>query len=194
MPRQHYVIFILGLSKQASKSPRRQIPNYWHWLGIDGEIYRLNWMEKTPFEARLKELAARIEELSKEGRAVSLVGVSAGADAAINAYVQKRDLIHKLVLVCGRLGMFDKINPWYFETYPLFQGAIEKVPISLSSLKIEDKQKILTMQPFYDGLVPVASTRIEGVRSKRILSVGHFLSIIIALTVYSRAIARFVKS
>lgn len=60
----------------------------------------------TLMKPRLADLLTQIDSLSKTSQ-VSLVGTSAGASLAFNAYLERKDLVQKIVNVCGRLRTGD---------------------------------------------------------------------------------------
>ena len=193
MAAQHYVIVIYGLGDHRGR--RTALHPYWRWLGIEGEIYRVIWRDKSPsFEEKLNKLTACIDEQTAKGKKVSLIGISAGASAAVNAYMRRRDSIHKVVFVCGRLGKLDLINISYYRRAPAFQDSIQILSKNLTRLELKDKKKMLSLRPLYDEIVAVSTAEIPGVRNKRIISIGHVPSIVVAMTFYSPLIAKFIKS
>lgn len=162
--------------------------------GLNGEMFKFLWHENQPFLLKLNKLLSRIDKLSAEGKTVSLVGISAGASGALNAYVRRKDKINRVIFVCGRLGQFELINPSYFMRNPVFKESLSHVSESLEDLGTMDKQKMLSMQPLHDGLVPPSSTKISGVENKRIFCIGHVASIFAAFLLHGRSITKFIKS
>jgi len=193
MVRKHYALIIMGLADHKSDGAEK-LQSFWRRRGLECEIYRPIWRDSTAFEPKLEKLIKRIDDLESSGWRVSLIGISAGASAALNAYVRRPEKIHKVVFVCGKLAKLNSINPINFQRNPPFKGSIEMLPASIRRLSAADKAKMVSLQPLYDGRVSVPSTKIEGIRNKLLLSAGHVLSIIVALTVYSGFIIKFIKA
>jgi|SRR5579859_3002456 len=193
MAKNNYLIYVPGLADHKMIG-KEFLLKLWRNMGLGGEIYNMNWYEDRSFAPKLDGLVDRIDELNEQGYTVSLLGVSAGASAALNAYVKRKDSVHKVVFVCGKLANFQNINPKYFINNPPFKESIELAKRSLNQLTPGDKTKMISMQPLIDGIVYIPDTMIEGVRNKRFLGIGHVPSIAIALVFYSRFIVGFIKA
>ncbi len=97
----------------------------------------------------------KIDELSDKEYEISLFGQSAGGTAVLNAYIERKN---KIVNICGRLrkgkNVFPSLetaakgNPAFVESVLLFENQNEK------KLTTEDRKKILTIKPLWDGVVP----------------------------------------
>ena len=153
----------------------------------------MNWSDGRSFEAKLANLLRQIDVQITAENQVSLIGVSAGASAVINAYAQRKSEIHGVVCICGKLR-----NPQTaanrFKTNPAFRDSLMMLPESLESLSQKDKQKILSVHPLWDGSVPVADTKIDGALERTVPVLGHITGISYAISFGSRRIAKFLTA
>jgi hypothetical protein len=184
-------------------------------LGTDpkmGEKMTQNWLEKYAikpinwqyfwgknddnYETRLKKLIGEIDKLNEQGFVVSLIGLSAGGSVAINAFLQRKKQIKKVINICGRLyagkikfPKSEKSNDNNF----LFKESVKKCEENLKSLNVDDKEKILTVRPLWDEFAPTEYAMIEGVKNIKVFSVEHVLTILLSMTIYKNKIFDFLK-
>ena len=187
-----HIIYITGLGDQKPNY-QPQIIKQWEKFGVVPHYFAVGWSDGEGFEPKLKRLCGLIDELSGQGR-VSLVGVSAGAGAALNAYVERKDKTSGVVFICGKIIGYDSVNPRYFRENPAFDESLALTQRNLEKLTEKDKSKMLSVRPIYDETVPIPATMIPGVESRLIISAFHIPSIFLALTIYKRGFLNFLKS
>ncbi len=189
------VIFLRGLGDHRPMTQGQSfLAGLWRLYGIELVQVRIGWSDAEPFEAKLERIIKLIDKLHGQGRPVSLLGISAGASAALNAYTARPDKIDKVVFVCGKFHNPKPVNPRYFLKNPAFKVSLELADQNLPKLTAADKAKILSIHPVYDELIRVSDMIIPGAHNKTILSAGHIPSIFLGLTIYSSIAARFIKS
>lgn len=193
MAKGNLTIYIPGLGddKMVGNS---LLQKFWRLFGINTKVHKLYWRDSRPYSQKLDELLSEIDQLANDGYRVSLIGTSAGASMALNVYARRKATIHKAVFICGKLSNFEVVNPRYYQKNPALKESFADVPANLKELSAADKAKMLTLNPLKDWLVPAADTKIPGVRSQTILSIGHLPSIVIANLFYFDSIARFIKN
>lgn len=188
----HTIIYIPGLGdhklgRQAS------IVKWWRIFGVHPVIYTMNWLENGTFEHRMEELQKKIDGLIKEGHAVSIVGVSAGASVALSIFSKRKDVMHRAVCLCGKIGNLDAINPRYFKRHPNFYPSVKELQRSLPALTAKDKERILSIRPLFDEVVPVKDSVLTGSMHKILPTIGHVPSIAYGISIGSFGIIRFIK-
>lgn len=156
----------------------------WSLLGFDVHIVCFNWGDKRLlFSDAMESLLNFVDNLnSKE---VYVIGASAGGTAAVNALVARPNIIFRVVTVCTPYN----VNP-SLRNELLIQSIIELT----ASLKVTDKKlrdRLLPMYGYCDKVVPYNKSNPKNITSKRLLAVGHGLSIFLALTLYGGIIRRF---
>jgi hypothetical protein len=194
---KHKVIIIPGLGDPVE--PTRKASNHWRRHGLEPVIYPMKWRtDNKSFESKLKGLIEKIDEFVENGDTVSLVGTSAGASAAINAFAKRKSSIHKVINICGRLKKGSSVGFRSFEVQskssPAFAESIRVCEENLKNFSKKDLEKIMTVKPaFGDQLVPHNTVVIKGARNIRIPTIEHVFSILMSLTLFSRPLIKFLK-
>lgn len=189
----HHVIYVPGL---GDRRPRGQTIalSFWKLLGLKVHYFPLGWADKEAFGPKLLRLLGKVDELLKQhGDLVSLVGVSAGASAVLNAYAQRRDL-NAVVCIGGKIQNPQSIGERTYQINPAFQQSVYAVRGSLERLGPAQISRIMSIHPLLDGTVPVADTRIPGAVEKTVPVFGHILGIFYSITFGAPAITRFLKN
>jgi pimeloyl-ACP methyl ester carboxylesterase len=171
-----------------------QLISLWRLFGVKAVYHPVIWRDNEPFEHKLEKITAHIDQLHANGKRVSLVGVSAGATAAFNAYMARPQKVASVVYVCGKLHRPESVGQIYYQKNPAFKESLIKVQSGISNLKAADTKKMLSLHPIYDETVPIQDTVLPSVRSKKMLAYWHIPSIFIGITFYGRTICKFVRA
>lgn len=75
----------------------------WSRYGLEPRVFALNWRNDEDFAPKLTRLLELIDQLAASGNKVSLIGTSAGGSAVLNAFTKRKDVVQRVVNVCGRL-------------------------------------------------------------------------------------------
>lgn len=189
MSQTHSVIIIPGLGDNSKVI--KLLEKAWKKWNLDIIPYPIGWRDSDiSFKPKLERLLKLIDKLYKAGEKISLVGTSAGGSATLNAFVERKDSIHKVVNVCGRLrtGPESGFRSFILRTKssPSFADSIKMFERKEKLLNTADKNKIMTIGPLFgDQLVPYSTVPINGAVHKKIFMGEHVLSIATAMTVYS---------
>lgn len=195
---KHYVIFIPGLGDDTQK----MVLGTKHWVkyGLEPLVHALGWRDhESDFQTKLNKLLEVIDNLIVQGNEVSLVGTSAGGSAVLNVFYERKDKIHKVINVCGRLRTGSVTGFRSFKsktaTSPAFAQSIKQCESHESLWSDQDRQKIMTVRPLLgDELVPADTTILNGASNIVIPTGEHMLSIAMALTLFSSSLIKFIKS
>jgi hypothetical protein len=190
--RKINVIYLPGL---GDNHPNGQdlVLKFWKYLGLNTHYHYIYWSDKGPFEDKLLKILNKIDELSKNRGKIALVSTSAGASAAINAYAKRKENIFCVVCICGKLKNTANIPEMVFKYTPSFKESLKLMNSNLDKLDYGERQKIMAIRPIRDEIVPVEDAYIDGARDYKIPTIGHFISIIYALTLGSFGISKFIK-
>lgn len=164
--------------------------------GIEPHVVDFVWMgESDKFLGRFERMGKYLDEDIKQGKDVSLLGISAGGSAVVNLFYPRRDKIKKVVTICGRVHDSNVRKMWNHkpEILGVYEESVKLCEANLSKLTPEDKKRILTIRPFYDEVVPVKTMIIDEANNQRINSAQHMVSISLAMSLYSRTITDFLK-
>lgn len=195
MNKEHSVIIVPGLGNDNIKL--QWATKHWRNYGLEPMVHSVGWHDgETEFQPKLERLVTLIDQLTDKGGVVSLVGTSAGGSAVLNAYIERKDIIHRVVSVCGRLHKGAQIGFRSFETRtassPAFAQSVQLCETHLDSLTADDRKKIMTVRAMFgDELVPADTAIIKGVYNTQVPTPEHMLSIGTALTVFSKPIIMF---
>lgn len=158
-------------------------------------VHEMPWQgEEQEFPSKSEGLLSRIDDLTKQGRRVSLIGTSAGGSAVLNAFCERQGEVDKVVNICGRLRAGIDVTPTLeqaAQSSPSFMESVLLFEEKESALSIDMRRKVLTIRSVYDEIVPVSTMVLDGATNVRIISVEHMLSIAAAMTIYSGKIKGF---
>lgn len=195
MQKVHRVIFVPGLGDDT-KLLNWSVRN-WKKYGLEPVVHSVGWRDGgNSFEPKLQRLLSLIDEFVEQGNLVSLVGTSAGGSAVLNAFIQRKDSIHKVVNVCGRLkvGPTSGLRSFQSKTQssPAFAESVKLCESGIKSLSKSDLKKIMTIHAMFgDELVPSETTIIHGAINQKVPTPEHMLSIASALTIFSKSLIDF---
>lgn len=185
------VILIPGLGDKV-RSLSFATHNWEKMYGVVPFVHPMRWMgSEESFETKLKRLIALIDNLCARGYDVSLLGTSAGGSCVINAFCERKRKIKRVINVCGRLKKGENVFPsldWASQKSPSFRQSVLQCEENMKHLTHQDTKKIVTIRPLFDEVVPTVLVPIEGATNIRIIAVEHSISIILAMTLYSKII------
>lgn len=186
-----HVIFVPGLGDRMKFGQNIAI-KYWRVFGLRPHYLPLGWDNKEGFEVKLQRLLDKVDELKAGGNQVSLVGVSAGASAVLNAYAESKD-VQSVVLICGKINNPQTINRKVYEINPDFEESVYRAQNSLKKLSSAKRQNIMSIHPYKDQVVPIKDTIIDGAKEEVFPGWGHISGIFFGVMLGGPVISRFIK-
>src|SRR3989344_2322048 len=106
----HKVIIIPGLGDDLTKL--KWVTKHWPKYGLEPVLHNIQWRSGDKhFRPKLEKLLNTIDDLAIDGNKISLLGTSAGGSAVVNAFCLRKNKIHKVVNVCGRLRKGSGVYP-----------------------------------------------------------------------------------
>ncbi len=185
------VILIPGLGDRV-RSLSFATRNWSRKYGITPFVHPMQWMGSAEsFETKLKRLVDLIDNLYTKGYDISLLGTSAGGSCVINAFCERKSKIKTVINVCGRLKKGENVFPsldWAAQKSPPFKQSVLLCEENIKLLTPQDTKKIVTIRSLFDEVVPNILVPIEGANNIRIIAIEHSVSIILAMTLYSKMI------
>lgn len=188
----HAAVYIPGLNDHKTGKIQVSVLNTWKLLGIKVFYHSMLWSDKNTFSMKFESILSEVDDLLAKGFEVSIIGTSAGASAAINTYAARKNQIHKVICICGKLNNPQTIKYAFIEN-PAFKESMDLLPQSFAKIDSNDRSKILSLRPLANKVVNPSDTLIENAQNQRMLAVGHGLGISYALTIEAWRIARFIK-
>jgi pimeloyl-ACP methyl ester carboxylesterase len=195
MTPEHHVIIVPGLGNGVKA--HIWATNSWKNYGITPHVFDARWkIEEPDFQTKLVRAIDLVDKLTSEGKTISLVGNSAGSSFVMNLFGDRKNKIHRVVINCGRVRIGDW--PWFtFDqataSSPSFKESVLRSERVISHLTRKDKQKILTLRPLFDEIVPPFTVPIDGANNEMTISVEHIVSIALNITLYRDKVLTFIK-
>lgn len=109
---------------------------------------------------------------------VAIVGVSAGGVAAVNGLYKYPDRVRKVVTICSPYYPIPNVQN------QILRAALSKVRANLAVESSELTSRILSVHAVQDSTVPVKTSQVAGIASRQLVSIGHAVTIFLALTIY----------
>lgn len=193
---EHFIVFVPGLGDNAAALSF--VTKGWASKGLRPVICTMEWCNSEEFNDKLERLLRKIDDLSCNGNRVSLVGCSAGASIALNAFLKRKNAVHKVISVCGRLSVGNyqgfRSLPARAKGSPAFEQSVRIFSRQANLLGPDDRMKIMTVRArFGDELVPDDTSQLPGACNIQIPTIEHSLSIVLALSVFSRRLIEFLQ-
>jgi hypothetical protein len=188
----HHVIYVPGLGDHHAHG-QNIIINLWRLFGLKPHYFPLGWNNPTGFSTKLNLLNDYITELHGSGNVVSLVGVSAGASAVINAYSVNRH-VSGVVYICGKINHPENVGLSTFAVNPDFKESLMLLQYNLEHLSVAGKQRLLNIYPYKDQTVPYKDTRIQGVKEIKLPGWSHAQGILSGVILGVPYIAKFLHT
>jgi dienelactone hydrolase len=160
----------------------------WKSEGLDPIIFVPRWENGKGVKPKLARLLKVIDRESKKEK-IYLMGISAGASLAMNAFIQRLQKVEKMVSLCGRLRMGwsdNLINKKLQENtlkVPGFKESVKMAEKGIKKLSADDKKRILTVSAeIVDELIPIETSQLNGAKNILIPGIGHLLTITAGMT------------
>lgn len=156
------------------------------------------WKDGKGLEPKLTKILDLIDMFIDKGDTVSLIGTSASGSLMLNAFVERKDVVNKVVNISGflRQGNGTGLHSFAARTAgsKAFRESVLRFEAREPSLTDQDKKQILTVRPIFgDELVPADTVTIRGALNKTVPMIEHVLSIGTALILYDPVIV-FLKT
>jgi pimeloyl-ACP methyl ester carboxylesterase len=188
----HHVIYLPGVGDHKNAPFQIRALKKWNKFDLVTHFQLIRWNNSESYELKLKKVISLLDKLYSQNHTISLVGASAGASLAMNVYANRRNKIKAVVLICAKINNPQTLGQKYKTNYPALLDCVKASSQAVKNLKPSDKQKMLTINPLYDGVVARADCNITGVKNKIIIAAIHGISIGLAISLYKRTIIKFI--
>ena len=192
MSKQLHVIYIPGIGDHKLGRQRMAV-DMWKHYGVEPEICAMIWNDGQSWESKFKLLLNRIDELVAEGNLVGLVGVSAGATAAINAFAARKDILVGVVCVAGKINRPETVGGLYKAQNPAFITSAYACQDALKTLGTDDLGRIQSRYGLFDNIVLTRDSHINGAHNKRVFMILHIPIIAMQIYLGAPSILKFLK-
>jgi pimeloyl-ACP methyl ester carboxylesterase len=187
------ILYISGLGDHYDWI-RRFTLRFWKLYGVNVRLIPTSWSNKESYETKFKRITDVIDAIDTRTTKIVLVGESAGGSLAINAFASRKEKIHKTITICGKNNGPELVAPHYYEHNPTFKTSMYNLEKSVAALSKSGRQRVISIYPLYDGVVPIRETIIPDCKQVQLLSVGHLGTIFFALTFGAYFIVKLAKN
>lgn len=197
MEKEHHVIISPGMNGRIG-GLKLLTKNWAKKYELYPEVVQTIWKDGKGLEPKLTKILDLIDNFANRGNTVSLIGTSASGSLMLNAFVERKNVVHKVVNIGGFVRPGNGTGMHSFETRSAaskaFRESVLKFEKSEPSLTNQDRRKILTVRPMLgDELVPANTVTINGALNKTVPMIEHVLGIATALIFYNPVIV-FLKT
>lgn len=154
----------------------------------------MRWRNGEPFFDKFTTLLQLIDALSNDGKTVYLLGTSAGASVALNAFAARSKKVKAIALVAGQILGPQNVHDSVYGKNPAFKESMQMLGESLPNLSMRDRKRILSLHPSSDDSVPIADTLLPGAQTSALPVGGHVPGIAYAITLGMPRIVKFLKN
>lgn len=192
MAFSHSVIYVPGIGDDKW---RVQGVLVWLWFvyGVHGHVHEMPWTGQGEYSPKHAALLALIDKCLEQGHRVSLVGASAGASAVINAYVERRDKISSVAIICGKINEPETISESFYNRNVAFKESMYELQDSLKKLTPQDKAKFRNYYTPGDQTVPYVCSFMPGIEEVRLPSMRHGQAILYIISFGARRLIRSLR-
>lgn len=197
MSVEHSVIIVPGLrdNLKFTDSLLKRAANKLNQNGLETIIHRVSWHDGEKFDPKLRRMRELIDEEVDKGRKVSLVGLSAGGSAVLNAFSESPEKIDKVVSIAGRLREGGSLWMDFARrsaSSSAFRESVTRFQEKEDDLTDIDRARVLIMRSALDFVVPYESAGLKGANNIELKWPFHPVAIHKALS--SNAIVEFLKT
>lgn len=196
MNQESHFIIVPGLGDRVTLVEelfQNRFPNL-----VKIHVYRAPWIRnEESLSLKMKRFLMFIDQLTEDNGQVSLGGISAGGSFVLNAYMERKSKVNKVVNICGRLrvgeGVFPSLNLAAIRSRAFYDSVCASEQ-NLKKLTVSDKKNFMTMSAWFDEQVPHQTSVLDGAINLTIPMAGHIFSQAYALCFMNRKITNFITS
>jgi hypothetical protein len=185
-----HLIYVPGLGDRFT-SLRQFFLRFWRLFGVTTELVPMNWSDGVSYQSKFDRLSKTIDDV--RGKRIVLIGESAGGSIVLNMYQARPNDLYKVMTICGKNTAPNHVSPGLYHKNPAFKESMYASDNAVKQLTLRQRQNFISIHPIADAIVPVKETLISDCQSVRLWSVGHFITIAFALTLWSWYIVRLAK-
>ena len=182
-----HILYVPGLGDRYDPF-RRFFLQLWRQCGVAAELVPMQWSDSLSYEEKMRGLDGAVTKL--RGKKVILIGESAGGSAVLTMYARRPDAFYKVLTLCGKNTGATQVSPRLYKKNPAFKTSMHRAESSVRKLTLKQRQAFVSIHPLIDHVVPIKQTLIPDCQEVTLWTVGHFATIVFALTIGSWFIIR----
>lgn len=188
---KHIIFYIPGLGDGYDRF-RQKALRLWVIFGVHPILIPMRWDDDEPYKDKFQRVTDAIEQATTSRTRITLIGESAGASMAINAFAA-HTVVASLVTIAGVNTSGTPVAAYRLRRSPAFAESRQRLDDSLKRLSVGRKNAIHTVSAASDNAVPARHSLIAGARNYRLWTIGHLATITLCLTLLSGYIVSLAK-
>lgn len=190
MKQPIHIIYLSGFGTKYD-TYRLMLLRKWRFKNVTAELLPLRWEGNESFEQKVARIDQAIDRVKK--KRIVLLGESAGGSMAVHMYARRPDDFYKVMTICGKNAHPETVGEYYYRRSPAFRTSMDRLADSTRELTKAQRQKFVSMYPFYDSVVPVKDTLLADCKKVWLFSTGHLFTIFLSLTLFSPIVVKHAR-
>jgi len=186
------ILYISGLGDHYDWI-RQFTLRFWKLYGVNARLISSSWSNNESYEEKFERITDAIDAIDTRTTKIVLIGESGGGSLAINVFASRKEKIHKTITICGKNNGPELVAPHYYKRNPTFKISMYNLKESVAALSKSERQRVVSIYPLYDGVVPIRETLIPNCKQVQLPSIGHLGTIFFALTFGAYFIVKLAK-
>lgn len=182
-----YILYVSGFGSRYDII-RRFLLRFWRIYGINAELVAMRWDDGADYDTKLRLLYQAIDK--NKDKNIVLIGESAGASIVINAYANRSKDVYRAMSLCGKNQGAKTVAGRFYSKNPAFEQSIHVADDNVAKLDINHREKFTSIYALYDPVIPAHESIVPGSRQVKLWTLGHLISILLALSLLSFVLIR----
>lgn len=180
MTQTTHIIYLSGFGNNYNALRGKYVAR-WRRRDITTEFVPMNWTDGASLEEKTALADTAISAALEKGKRVVLVGESAGGAMSLYLYARRPKDISHVITLCGKNRSPTTVSPIFYNRSPAFYELMHAVEADVAALRRAKRERIISIRPLFDGVVPIHEMLVADCQSVRVPSVGHITSIALIL-------------
>lgn len=151
----------------------------------------MRWNSAESYDKKCARIIVSIDKAAD--KRIVVIGESAGASMALAVYAKRPNDLYKVMTICGKNNNPESVSPALYAQHVAFREAMQAAERAVTKLTSNERRQFVSFYPIYDEIIPFKEATIPDCKVMRLMSAGHFLTIFLALTLFSGYIVHVAK-
>jgi pimeloyl-ACP methyl ester carboxylesterase len=178
------ILYIPGLGDHYDGFRKKAVAK-WKLPGVRAELVSIVWYDGASFEEKMRRITTAIDRVAPKSDRIVLIGESAGGTLALHAAgIDLR--VSKVITLCGVTRRNTPISNYLRRRAPALDTAVGTIPEEL-------EVPVESIRAVSDSVVGKRYSVAPNAKEHVLWSIGHFMTIMLCLTVLAPYVMRIAK-